>query len=391
LASTVLVGMSGGVDSSVTAALLARAGHRVIGITLNVWPESDGLAVIEREDACCALGAVEDARRVCATLGVPHYVVNFRDIFRRQVIDNFIEEYRRGRTPNPCVRCNQFIKFDALLAKADALGANYVATGHYARITRTSSGRLALRKALDEKKDQSYVLYVMTQERLKRAMFPLGDLSKDDARRIAHEQGLHVADKPESQDICFVPTRNYRDYLRQEDSGAVRPGPIVDLEGRGVGRHEGVAFYTVGQRRGLGIASSQPLFVIDIWGDANTLVVGEESALYQREAYVEQLSWMAIEGLDAPRRVTAKARYRADEVAATIEPVPSPQRVSDEVRVVFDAPQRAVTPGQTIVFYDGDVVVGGGTIRGAANRGQGPDVGQVSEAKRERVEASVSL
>jgi tRNA-specific 2-thiouridylase len=364
--------MSGGVDSSVTAALLVEAGYRVIGITLNVWPESEDLAVIEREDACCALGAVEDARRVCATLGVPHYVVNFRDVFRRHVIDNFVEEYRRGRTPNPCVRCNQFIKFDALLAKADALGADYVATGHYARIARTPSGRLALRKASDQKKDQSYVLYVMSQERLARTLFPLGEMSKDDARGIAEERGLHVAMKPESQDICFVPTRNYRDYLRQHDAGAARPGAILDLEGRVVGHHEGVAFYTVGQRRGLGIASGRPLFVVDILGDANTLVVGEEAALYQREARVDQLNWMAIERLDGPLRVTAKARYRSEEVPATVEPV-SFDSGGDEstsaARVLFDAPQRALTPGQTIVFYDGDVVVGGGTITGG---GQGP-------------------
>jgi tRNA-specific 2-thiouridylase len=359
--------MSGGVDSSVTAALLAEAGYRVIGITLNVWPENEGLAVIEREDACCALGAVEDARRVCSALGVPHYVVNFRDVFRRHVIDNFVEEYRRGRTPNPCVRCNQFIKFDALLAKADALGADYVATGHYARIIRTPSGRFALSRALDQKKDQSYVLYVMTQERLARSLFPLGELSKDDARRIARERGLHVAGKPESQDICFVPTRNYRDYLRQHDEHAARPGQILDLQGRVVGHHEGVAFYTLGQRRGLGIASGRPLFVVDIWADTNTLVVGEEAALYQTETCVDQLNWMAIERLGGPLRVTAKARYRAEEVPATVEPNPSstgdyPE--SEAALVRFDEPQRALTPGQTIVFYDGDIVVGGGTIRG---------------------------
>ncbi len=360
---TVLVGMSGGVDSSVAAALLVQAGYRVIGITLNVWPEQSA-GVIEREDACCALGAVEDARRVCAKLGIPHYVVNFRDVFQRYVIDNFVAEYRRGRTPNPCVRCNQFIKFDALLAKAEALGADLVATGHYARITELPSGRRALRRALDRRKDQSYVLYVMTQDRLARTLFPLGEQTKEQTREIAVDLGLHVAGKVESQEICFVPTKNYRDYLRENDPGAMRPGPILNTEGRVVGRHEGVAFYTIGQRRGLGIASERPLFVLDIWPDANTLVVGEEHTLYREEAFVEGLNWMAIERLEGSKRVAAKARYKADEAEAVIEPCGE-----DLVRVVFDAPQRALTPGQTIVFYDGDVVVGGGTLASAPANG----------------------
>ncbi len=359
MAATVLVGMSGGVDSSVAAALLVQAGYRVIGITLNVWPEQSA-GVIEREDACCALGAVEDARRVCAKLGVPHYVVNFRDVFQRFVIDNFVAEYRRGRTPNPCVRCNQFIKFDALLSKAEALGADCVATGHYAQTTQLPSGRWALRRAVDRRKDQSYVLYVMTQDRLARTLFPLGEQTKEQTRDIAVELGLHVAGKVESQEICFVPTKNYRDYLRENDPGAMRPGPILNADGRVIGRHEGVAFYTIGQRRGLGLASDRPLFVLDIWPDANTLVVGEESSLYREDAYVEGLHWMAIERLDAPRQVTAKARYKAEEAPAVVEPIRE-----DLARVVFAEPQRALTPGQTIVFYDGDVVVGGGTLTSA--------------------------
>ncbi|MBM2811426.1 MAG: tRNA 2-thiouridine(34) synthase MnmA [Chloroflexi bacterium] len=364
LSPTVLVGMSGGVDSSVAAAMLVNAGHRVIGITLNVWPEGDDLAVIEREDACCALGAVEDARRVCAQLDVPHYVVNFRDVFQRHVIDNFVDEYRRGRTPNPCVRCNQFIKFDALLAKAEALGAEYVATGHYARIARTDTGRWALRKAADARKDQSYVLYVMTQERLARAIFPLGDLSKDETRRLAEDLGLHVAGKPESMEICFVPTKNYRDYLRQHEPASARPGPIVDTDGRVVGTHEGVAYYTVGQRRGLGIASSRPLFVTEILADENVLVIGDEAGLYQSEAFAAGVNWVAIEGLNGPMHATAKIRYKAEEAPVTIEPA------DGGVRVRFDSPQRAITPGQTIVFYDGDLVVGGGTLEAAVRREQ---------------------
>jgi tRNA-specific 2-thiouridylase len=349
--------MSGGVDSSVAAALLVRAGYRVIGVTLNVWPEGEGVAVVEREDACCALGAVEDARRVCGVLGIPHYVVNFRQVFQQQVIQNFVEEYRRGRTPNPCVRCNQFIKVDALLAKADVLGAEYVATGHYARVAQLESGRWALRRAADLKKDQSYVLYVMTQARLARAMFPLGDQTKEQTRSLAWELGLHVAGKPESQEICFVPTRNYRDYLREHEPSVARPGPIVDTNGKVVGRHEGIAFYTVGQRRGLGIASSRPLFVSEIWADANTLVVGDESDLLKREAYAAEVSWVAIGRPAEPLRVMVKARYKAEEVPARVEPAED-----GGVRIIFDEPQRAITPGQTVVFYDGDLVVGGGTL-----------------------------
>ncbi|HEY3115267.1 MAG TPA: tRNA 2-thiouridine(34) synthase MnmA [Chloroflexota bacterium] len=357
VSETVLVGMSGGVDSSVAAALLVDQGYRVIGITLNVWPEGEEVPVIEREDACCALGAVEDARRVCALLGVPHYTVNFRDTFHRQVIDNFVDEYRKGRTPNPCVRCNQFIKFDALLAKANALGAELVATGHYARIDRTQSGRWALRKALDTSKDQTYVLYVMSQERLARTLFPLGELSKERTRAIAHELRLHVAGKPESQEICFVPTRNYRDYLRTHAEDTLRPGPIVDQSGQVRGEHQGIPLYTLGQRKGLGIASERPLFVTSIQADTNTVVIGDESDLYCSEAYAEDVHWMADEGLGGPVRVLAKARYKAAPAWATIEPGDGAR-----ARIQFDEPQRALTPGQTIVFYDDDWVLGGGVL-----------------------------
>jgi tRNA-specific 2-thiouridylase len=349
--------MSGGVDSSVEAALLAQVGHRVIGVTLNVWPESGSVNVVEREDACCALGAVEDARRVCARLGIPHYVVNFRNVFQQYVIDNFVAEYRRGRTPNPCVRCNQFIKFDALLAKAEAMGADFVATGHYARTIQLANGRWALRRAVDLTKDQSYVLYVMSQERLARTWFPLGEQTKEQTRAMAEDLGLHVAGKVESQEICFVPTRNYRDYLRENDPSAARPGRIIDLSGRVVGTHQGVAFYTVGQRRGLGISSERPQFVVDIRPEENTLVVGDDGDLYRTEALVEEPCWMAIESLERPLHVFAKARYKAETAAAVIEPASDGQ-----IHVTFDEPQRALTPGQTIVFYDGDVVVGGGTL-----------------------------
>ena len=355
----VLVGMSGGVDSSVAAALLCEAGYDVVGVTLNVWPERDAMqALVEREDACCALGAVEDARRVAAHLGIPYYVVNFRDVFRRQVMANFAAEYARGRTPNPCVRCNQFVKFDALLARAVALGADYVATGHYARIDQdAASGRWRLLRAVDRQKDQSYVLYVMSQERLARTLFPLGALTKSEVRALAQRLGLVTASKPESQEICFVPTNNYRDYLAEAAPETRRPGPIVDLDGRVVGQHEGVAYYTIGQRRGLGLATGQPLFVVDLLAEENRVVVGPRDALLAEGCLVEDVNYVALASVDEPTAAHARIRYRAEDVPVTLSPAGD-----GRLAVRFHEPQRAVTPGQTIVFYDGDVVLAGGTI-----------------------------
>jgi tRNA-specific 2-thiouridylase len=355
----VLVGMSGGVDSSVAAALLCEAGYDVVGVTLNVWPERDAMqALVEREDACCALGAVEDARRVAAHLGIPYYVVNFRDVFRRQVMANFAAEYARGRTPNPCVRCNQFVKFDALLARAVALGADYVATGHYARIDQdAASGRWRLLRAADRQKDQSYVLYVMSQERLARTLFPLGAMTKSEVRALAERLGLVTAGKPESQEICFVPTNNYRDYLAEAAPETRRAGPIVDLHGRVVGQHEGVAYYTIGQRRGLGLATGQPLFVVDLLAEENRVVVGPRDALLAEGCLVEDVNYVALAGVDEPTPAHARIRYRAEDVPVTLSAAGD-----GRLAVRFQTPQRAVTPGQTVVFYDGDVVLAGGTI-----------------------------
>ncbi|MBI4494320.1 MAG: tRNA 2-thiouridine(34) synthase MnmA [Chloroflexi bacterium] len=357
----VLVGMSGGVDSSVAAALLVEQGYEVIGITLNVWPRLEGIPEVEREDACCALGAVEDARRVANRLGIPYYVLNFRDLFEERVIRDFVQEYQRGRTPNPCIRCNQFIKFDALLARAIALEADYVATGHYARIEHDpASGRYLLRKAADPAKDQSYVLYVMTQDRLARTLLPLGELAKSTTRRLAAEWKLPVANKPESQEICFVPFRRYAEFVERYAPQAVRPGAIVDRAGRTLGRHQGVAFHTIGQRRGLGIAASQPLYVTALDPATNTVVVGPQEELLRAECVATEVNLIALEALETPRRVQARIRYRAETCEAEIAPDGEAR-----VRVTFAQPQRAVTPGQAIVFYDGDVVVGGGTIADA--------------------------
>ena len=354
----VIVGMSGGVDSSVTAGLLVEQGYDVIGVTLNVWPELDGVDENSREDACCALGAVEDARRVADRLGIPYYVVNFREVFEEKVIQDFVQEYQRGRTPNPCVRCNQFIKFDALLARGALFDADRVATGHYARVEQDlESGRWLLRKSADPTKDQSYVLYVMTQDRLARALFPLGGLSKSDTRQLAVDWKLPVANKPESQDICFVPYKRYTEFLERYAPETVREGPILDTSGRELGRHHGIAFHTIGQRRGLGLAFKEPRYVTSLDPASNVVVVGTIDELMRRECRLEEVNWVKIGEPSGPIRTRARIRYRAELVPAEVWPEPG-----GRARVVFDEPQRAVTPGQAVVFYEGDYVLAGGTI-----------------------------
>ena len=350
----VIVGMSGGVDSSVTAALLKQTGHDVIGVTLNVWPDLPNMPEIQREDACCALGAVEDARRVADKLDIPYYVLNFRDVFEDRVIKDFVQTYASGRTPNPCIRCNQFIKFDALLVKARQLGAEYVATGHYARIEHGRPNRL--RKAADAAKDQSYVLYVMSQDRLGAAMMPLGEFTKSSTRQVAADLGLSVANKPESQDICFVPFKRYTEFIELYAPDVLQPGPIVDQEGHVLGEHRGVALHTIGQRRGLGIAAGQPLFVTSLEPTTNTVVVGGPEALLKSSCRLEEVNWIAGAPPAMPLRAMGKARYRSQEVACTV------RREGDELVVDFDQPQKALTPGQALVLYDGEYVLGGGTI-----------------------------
>jgi tRNA-specific 2-thiouridylase len=352
--------MSGGVDSSVTAALLKQQGHDVIGVTLNVWPDLPNMPEIQREDACCALGAVEDARRVADKLDIPYYVLNFREVFEDKVIKDFVQTYASGRTPNPCIRCNQFIKFDALLVKARQLGAAYVATGHYARIEHGTGegGRHRLRKAADPGKDQSYVLYVMSQDRLGAALMPLGHCTKQETRRLAAELGLGVANKPESQEICFVPFRRYTEFIELYAPEVLQPGPIVDKAGRVLGEHRGVATHTVGQRRGLGIAAGQPLFVTNLVPETNTVVVGPAEDLLQRECRVDEVTWIEGRPPVEPLRAMARVRYRAQEVPCTAV------AEGPRLRVRFDEPQRAVAPGQALVLYAGEYVLGGGTITG---------------------------
>jgi len=352
----VIVGMSGGVDSSVTAALLKQAGHDVTGVTLNVWPDLPNMPEMQREDACCALGAVEDARRVADKLDIPYYVLNFREVFEDKVIKDFVQTYASGRTPNPCIRCNQFIKFDALLVKARQLGAEFVATGHYARIEHRGAGLNRLRKAADPSKDQSYVLYVMSQERLGAAMMPLGEFSKSSTRQMASDFGLAVANKPESQDICFVPFKRYTEFIELYAPEVLQAGPVVDGQGKVLGEHRGVALHTVGQRRGLGIAAGQPLFVTGIEPSTNTVVVGPAEELLKTTCRLEEVSWIAGDVPTEPIRAMGKARYRSTEVPCTV------RRDEQGVAIEFDEPQRALTPGQALVLYDGEYVLGGGTI-----------------------------
>jgi tRNA-specific 2-thiouridylase len=350
----VVCAMSGGVDSSVAAALLLRQGYDVIGVTMQIWPNES-----EDERACCSLSAVEDARRVAARLDIPHYVLNFQEEFRRAVIDNFISEYRAGRTPNPCIQCNRWIKFDLLLERALALGAACVATGHYARTAyHDGMGRWSVRRGVDSKKDQSYVLYGLTQAQLPRVLLPLGGLTKPEVRELAREHGFRVHNKPESQEICFVPDDDYGRFLRQQAPEIATPGPIVDTSGTQLGTHQGVAFYTIGQRRGLGITANEPRFVIRLDPQANTVVVGGQADLLQRRAVATDVVFgkFSPEMLAQPTPVLASMRYKMQAQPATA------QVVDARLEVTFQEPQRAITPGQALVCYDGEDVAAGGTI-----------------------------
>ncbi len=354
----VVVAMSGGVDSSLTAALLVEQGYDVIGVTMRLADESRDYCDMDR--GCCSLKSVDDARRVCEVIGIPHYTMNFKDMFKEKVIDYFLDDYAHGRTPNPCIACNRYVKFEGLMAKALELGAEYLATGHYARIEQDETGRFLLKKGVDETKDQSYALYHLNQKTLAHFLLPLGVFRKTHTRELAEKYDLPVAHKPDSQEICFVPNDDYKAYLREKNPACLVPGDIVDTKGNVLGHHEGVPLYTIGQRRGLGIAAAEPLYVVRLDMKKNQVVVGTNKDVFSPALIADDLNWIAIDKLTEPMRVTAKVRYGRREGSAVVKPLGE-----DAVRVDFDTPQRAVTPGQSVVFYDGDTVIGGGVIREA--------------------------
>jgi tRNA-specific 2-thiouridylase len=365
----VVVGMSGGVDSSVAAALLKEQGYDVVGIMLRLWSEptvigDDGVELVA-ENKCCSLESVGDARRVAAALDIPFYVVNVEQPFQQTIVDYFYDEYAAGRTPNPCLRCNRHIRFTLLLERALALGAEYLATGHYVRVDDDpATGRRRLRQGVDPAKDQSYVLHVLSQRQLRHALFPLGEYTKPQVRALAAERGLPVATKAESQEICFVAANDYRGFMRRyaDATGrqAPRPGPVLDTAGKQVGEHQGLAYYTVGQRKGLGVTAREPLHVLRLDTRQNAVIVGSAAEL-ERDAFtIHQSSWTSDSAPSEPFAAQVKLRYKAPLVGATITPL-----ADGRAEVRLDQPARAITPGQAAVFYggaEGDEALGGGLI-----------------------------
>jgi tRNA-uridine 2-sulfurtransferase len=364
---TIAVAMSGGVDSSTVAAMLRADGHNIVGLTMQLWNQRrlagrEGMpeAVSGR---CCSLDDVYDARRVAETIGIPYYVVNHEDRFERDVVRPFVQEYLSGRTPIPCSLCNNHLKFDQLITVAQQIGAEAVATGHYARVEFDEpSGRWLLKRPADRSKDQTYFLFGLTQEQLSRTLFPLGGMTKPEVRELARKHGLALAEKPDSQEICFVPGGDYKNFIdaylaEQGDSLPDTSGELVTTDGRPIGEHTGIHNFTVGQRKGLGVATGSPLYVIQIKGDARQVVVGEQENLYSKTLRVKRTNLISVDELRDPMRVIIKIRHRHEPAAALIE-----KAGADEILATFDEPQRAITPGQAAVFYDGEVVVGGGWI-----------------------------
>ena len=371
----VVCGMSGGVDSSATAALLLEQGYDVVGITLKLWPQD---CVNRAEDKCCGPQAVTDARSVCHKLGIPYYLIDEAADFQKHVIQYFADEYKAGRTPNPCVMCNQNLKFGRLIDRADQLGAEFIATGHFARVERldlnnegtkkpspsllgsfvvNSPSRYVLKRGRDLRKDQSYFLFSLRQDQLARALFPLGEKTKSDTREVARHCNLKTADKEESMEICFVPDNNYGGFLQQANLVQKHRGEIVDVRGQVLGQHDGIEFYTIGQRKGLGLSTPRPLYVIELDADNNRVVVGDDSLLDRDEFTVERCNWIPFAAPPASFEATAKIRYNHPGTPATITPL-----ADGKAKVKLHTPQRAITPGQAAVFYQDDLVVGGGWI-----------------------------
>ena len=350
----VVIGMSGGVDSSVAAYLLKEQGYEVTGIMMKLAPDNPEYA--ENEGGCCSLSAVNDARRVADVLDIPFYVMNFKEPFKEHVVDVFVDEYFKGRTPNPCIECNRKIKFDEFMRKARALGADYVATGHYASI-KFEDGRYKLIRSEDDKKDQTYALYSLTQDQLAHTLMPCGQYSKTEIRAIAEKIGLEVFRKKDSQEICFIPDNDHGNYITKFSGREVKPGNFVDKEGNILGKHKGIVYYTIGQRKGLGIALGRPVFVTNIIPEKNQVVLGEEEEIFQRSLIAKKINLIAMEKIQGEIEVEAKVRYSAKPAKAKLSQIDE-----DSIKLVFEEPQRAITKGQSVVCYQGNVVIGGGII-----------------------------
>lgn len=352
----VVIGMSGGVDSSVAAYLLKEAGYDVIGVTMQIWQDED-VEIQAEQGGCCGLSAVEDARRVAAELSIPYYVMNFKQEFKKNVMDYFVCEYLEGKTPNPCIACNRYVKWESLLKRSLDIGADYIATGHYARVVQLENGRYTLQKSATQAKDQTYALYNLTQYQLEHTLMPVGEYTKDRIREIAAEINLQVAQKPDSQEICFIPDNDYAKFISEYTDTAITEGNFIDKNGNVIGRHKGITHYTVGQRKGLNLALGYPVFVTELRTETNEVVVGSSEDVFGTRLYANRLNFMSVEDLETEKIVHAKIRYGHRGAECTVKKIEE-----DVVECIFAEPQRAITPGQAVVFYDGDYVLGGGTI-----------------------------
>ena len=354
--SKVVVGMSGGVDSSVAAYLLKEQGYDVIGATMQIWQDESAQAQ-EHEGGCCGLSAVDDARRVADAIGIPYYVMNFKQDFKERVIDYFVREYENARTPNPCIACNRYVKWESLLQRSMEIGADYIATGHYARVKKLDNGRYTVQKSVTAAKDQTYALYNLTQFQLAHTLMPVGAYEKPQIRKIAEEANLLVAHKPDSQDICFVSDGNYVKFMEEETGRKSKPGNFVDEDGMVLGKHEGIWHYTIGQRKGLHLALGKPAFVKEIRPQTNEVVIGGAESVFSDTMIVDDVNYMAVEKLDGKTELCGKIRYAHKGAPCILEPL-----ADGRLKVTFHEPQRAITPGQAAVFYQDDYIVCGGTI-----------------------------